>query len=836
MGGGAGQGGLLVVLESILKRFSNAPVTGRRGWAVPTRVLASAQRGLSEASVVSKQLKESRMRTHRRSQRRGRHWLLPLLALAPLLLAGCGGAAAGATASDAVVPDSWALPLPAAGSRGEALLDLRPLNEGCAGEHGYVHLDAHGDFVRGDGASIRFWGVIANAGSFTPAQWDEQARWLASLGVNMVRRQMLTMPSGPGSLPTELNLADAEQTWRLVAAMRRQGIYTALTCSSVLLDFGQVDMADWGIDGYADDYRAKPAASRPWTVLFFNQRLRDALKARLMALYQRPNPYTGIPLAQDPSILWNQLQTEDSLLFYTLNGLRRPQLLELSRQFSEWLIGKYGSVAGAFAGWQDEAIDSPTQLLADDAASGTVGLYNIWEATQPAAARGEMTAGKAARLADQVEFLAEVMRAFNQDMATFFHQQLGSRSMVLADNWRPADPESMLDAERWSYLPGEVVAENRFFGGVHAGAASGWKLTVGDHLAARSVLHLGELSELPPFAMRKVDGRAGFITSTGWGTPNRYQCEGPLLCAAYGCLDGMDGFCWEGFSSQPTINTAVTLAINPTTAWFMTWNCAIPPFIDTFPAAALIFRSGYLRRGATAVHEVRPPAACWACSPPAISDHVNPWSTARAPDAVDPLAFFVGPVSVAYGAPAAVTTAPELAGCIDRAHQRIASATGELLLDYGRGLCRIAAPKAQGVVGFLQGAGAIDCGAVTIASMDAYAGILVVPLDDAPIASSHRLLIQTTTTAVPSGWSTCAEDFIPPGGKRPIAGERVLAIGGAPWRIANNHATITIRNPDLSTAWTADAAGCRSAPAPCSQRQGALTVALPPDCFYVIVQ
>ena len=40
-----------------------------------------------------------------------------------------------------------------------ALLDLRHLNEGVAGQSGFVRVDGRGGFLRGDGQPIRFWAV-----------------------------------------------------------------------------------------------------------------------------------------------------------------------------------------------------------------------------------------------------------------------------------------------------------------------------------------------------------------------------------------------------------------------------------------------------------------------------------------------------------------------------------------------------------------------------------------------------------------------------------------------------------------------------------------------------
>jgi hypothetical protein len=391
----------------------------------------------------------------------------------------------------------------------------------------------------------------------------------------------------------------------------------------------------------------------------------------------------------------------------------------------------------------------------------------------------------------------------------------------------------MQDAERWSYTPTDVMGENRFFTGQ---GNSSWKVSVGDHIASKSVLRLSELNDLPPFAMKRISGKASVITSTGWVMPNRYQSEGPLLSAAYGLLDGMNGFCWEGFSAQPTVNAQVTLFINPKSTWLMVWNCASPPLVDSFPAAALMFRNGGIREGVSAVHEARPLADLWIRQPPAIADHASPAPAAAEGNQVDPLAYFVGPVTTTYGVAAHLDTNAALSACIDRAHRRVTSSTGELLLDYGAGYCQISAPRAQGVIGFLRTSSPIELGAVTISSADDYVALLVVPLDDASIADSHKLLVQSCTTATPSGWMTKPVTMTDPARKVLEDAEEVTSVGGPPWRIVCNHSWLSISNSHLTHAWAVDAAGFRTAEVPCQRHSGALTFTMPANCFHVVIQ
>ena len=65
-----------------------------------------------------------------------------------------------------------------------------------------------------------------------------------------------------------------------------------------------------------------PENQAPSGLLFFNPKLQEGYKAWLKALLARPNPYTGIPLAQDPALAIIQLQNEDSLLFWTSQGIK----------------------------------------------------------------------------------------------------------------------------------------------------------------------------------------------------------------------------------------------------------------------------------------------------------------------------------------------------------------------------------------------------------------------------------------------------------------------------------------------------------------------------------
>ena len=83
-----------------------------------------------------------------------------------------------------------------------------------------------------------------------------------------------------------------DKAWRLVAAMKKEGIYTTIS-PYWAMKLKHIPRS-WGIEGW-------PENQTPSGLLFFNPKLQEGYKAWLKALLVPRNPYTGIPLAQDPA-------------------------------------------------------------------------------------------------------------------------------------------------------------------------------------------------------------------------------------------------------------------------------------------------------------------------------------------------------------------------------------------------------------------------------------------------------------------------------------------------------------------------------------------------------
>lgn len=737
--------------------------------------------------------------------------------LAAIILLAAASAAPGQSARARGQGETWPFPPERDTFRADALFDLRRLNEKEAGEHGFIRLSAdRNGFIRGDGAPIRFWAVTTGVQhEHSPDDLAHHARFLAKRGVNLVRLHGFLESHDKNPRPGDADPKVIEEAWRLVAAMKKEGIYTSIS-PYWAMELKHVP-ASWGIEGWPED-------QVPGGLLFFNPKLQEAYKAWLKALLVPKNPHTGIPLAKDPALAMIHLQNEDSLLFWTEQAIKGKQLELLGKQFGDWLKKKYGSIPAARRAWGGESMPE------DDPSRGILGIHIIWQLTQ------ERSGGLKKRLDDQLQFFAETMYRFNAEMARYLREELGCRQLINAGNWRTADSIRLNDAERWSYTANEVLAVNTYYSPVHIGPDRGWRIDKGDKFEDVSVLVNPRAF---PLNIRQVAGHPMMITETHWVPPLAYQSEAPFLAAAYQSLTGVDVVYWFETGEPEWSNQDRAEWDSASRA---KWSIATPTMLGQFPAAALMFRRGDVAIGKPAVVERRSLREIWERVPPVIAedpgydpnrDLGDSPRRAQLAHGVDPLAYLVGPVVVHYGEKSARPEIADLPRFIERKKQVVRSDTGQLAWDYGRGVCTLNAPAAQGATGFLKKVGPIALGDVTIRCENEYATILAVSLDDRPIARSGRVLVQVGTRARPTGWVDHEATFTAEDGKQTIRGREIDSTGTMPWAIVAARATIQVKNANLTRAMALDVNGNPRGTVRIRRTGGGIELEVPRDALYV---
>jgi len=704
--------------------------------------------------------------------------------------------------------------------RDDALFDLRELNEPIAGRSGFIRLsDDRNGFVRGDGVPLRFWGVnYSFKHDLSLKDLGHAARFLAKRGINLVRLNAFLQSHAKNPGLTDPDPKNIEHAWRLVAAMKNEGIYT--TISPYWAGELKHVPKSWGIEGWPEDKSPKGG------LLFFNPQLQAGYKAWMKALLAPKNPYTGVSLAADPGLAMIHIQNEDSLLFWFEQEIKGKQLELLGKQFAEWTKLKYGTLEEALRQWSGGGMPE------DEPARGVLGIQIVWQFTQP------RSGGMKKRLDDQLQFFAETMYRFNKEIVRYLREDLGCKQLIIAGNWRPADSVSLFDAERWSYTAGDVLAVNRYYSPPHVGPDRAWRINKGDQFQNLSVLF--NPGAFPP-AIKRVTGFPMMVTETTWPLPLGCQSEAPFLTAAYLSLTGLDGALWVE-TWEPEWSDRDRTEWDAASRY--KWAVHTPMLLGQFPAAALMFRRGDISVGEPALFEHRSLRQIWERIPPVLAEetgydpNADQGDTAKQSQTtgrVQPLAFLVGPVKVTYDSDPAKTKILDLSRYIDREKKVVRSVNGELTWDYARGFCTIDAPRAQGATGLLKSIGSIKLRDVTISSENSYATVLVISLDGQPLARTSRALVQVGTRARPTGWSDHAVTFTINGGREKVSGRQIDDTGRMPWIIDGTRVTIGINNANLTSATLLDMNGCARRALTVRRTEETLEVALPNNAIYVVL-
>ncbi len=713
---------------------------------------------------------------------------------------------------------------PADNFTNNALLDLRYLNETVAGENGFIRLSPDGNsFQTENGKPIRFWSINGGEGttSMSGADLAKFARFLAKMGVNMIRYHGSINPTGANI--NDVDRDDVNGIWRMVAAMKKEGIYS--TISPFWPHYGHMGepkVSGWGIPGYTgnDDL---------WGVIYFSDTLKNAYKTWVKYLYTEKNPYTGVALKDDPAVGVIAVMNEDGLFWWTVSMMKEGFMPIVRQKFYKWAVAKYGSPTAVKVAWS-YAADSK-----DNWAAGELGLYHIWDATQP------QSGGKAKRLNDQIQFLAETQKSFYAEIHDYY-RSLGCKQLIYANNWRTADATLLFDAERYTNTPCELIAINRYYDPGHVGPNAGWRIDPGDCYEGKSVLFNPHKL---PVNIKQVAGHPTLVTESAWNLPHKYQAEGPFLVAAFMSLTGVDSYYW--FSP-----TSPAYDPNPYFTWanlpggqhpMYRWTISTPGQLAMFPANALIFRKGLIREGGTMVHEVRTPSEIFERKMPLISEensfdpnrdsysNINPAKETP----VSPLAHLTGRIEVVYDTVASASVvSPEIDNSIDYQNKVIKATNGQIEWDYKNGVCVVNAPSAKGVCGFVKNKPSFDLNEVIIQSTNDYAVVNVVAMDDKSVGESSKILLQIGTVYRPTAWAEVATTFELEG--KIVSGYKIENTGRMPWKCANTQVTVKIKNKGLNLATLLDAAGYAKSTIPIIDEGEYVKIELPPEAMYMIVE
>jgi hypothetical protein len=126
---------------------------------------------------------------------------------------------------------------------------------------------------------------------------------------------------------------------------------------------------------------------------------------------------------------------------------------------------------------------------------------------------------------------------------------------------------------------------------------------------------------------------------------------------------------------------------------------------------------------------------------------------------------------------------------VNHAKKTVTSSSGELKLDYDKGILTINAARAQGVSGALKLAGAVDLKDLTVGSDLELGHIIAVALDDQPLARSGRILLQVMSEEQETNHKTEAAS--------PTV-KRIVSIGNDPWQVRELNGKVRFKRSDAA--------------------------------------
>ena len=685
----------------------------------------------------------------------------------------------------------------------DSAIDLRLLNEKVAGEGGFIEARG-GHFVHGKtGQPVRFWAVNGPPAELKdPKTLRDCARMLAKYGVNLVR-----IHGGYFNEDGSVDMARVQHALDIVEAMKAEGIYCHFSTYFPLW-LAPRPGTPWlaGYDG----------SKHPFAALYFNPEFQSVYDGWWKALLTTPSKTTGHRLIDDPAVFGLEIINEDSYFFWTFaeNNVPDAELKIVEAQFGNWLKKKYGSLDAALAKWNG------LRIAQDNVGEGRIAFRPLWTMFNERTQRDKDTAA----------FLTEAQRGFYQ--REYDHLRgLGFKGVICASNWATASPQYFGPLEKYTYTVCDFIDRHGYFGCDVKGPNDGWAIMNDQTYADRDALKFdneqpGKPRDFVHPAMDiKYDGKPSMISETTFNRPNRYRSEAPLYYACYGALQDSD--CIVHFALD-----ADRWSVKPN--YFMQpWTLASPAMMGQFPAAALIYREGLVSSGQTLVELNLGVAALEDLQGTPMPQDAS-FDELRAKDVpretkvepgnvIDPLVHYAGRTGVAFSARGGEPILNDLKRFIDRQRRIVTSTTGELALDYGRGILRIDAPAAQGVSGNLHDAGTVDLRDLTVTSDLPLGNIVAVSLDAKPLDSSRKILLQVMSEEQASGWQTTpASDGL----------KRITSIGHDPWMVKRISGSVKLKRAD-SGALKVEALDSNGYP---QRRVGAGSeIPLAPDVTYYLI-
>jgi hypothetical protein len=675
----------------------------------------------------------------------------------------------------------------------QSIIDMSSLNEDVAGSRGRI-VRSGDQFVDASGNPIKFWGIGAAPAGTTAPIMQQQARWYAKHGINMVRlhpvQDLLGELQGPRNArtfdPAKLDLLD-----RWFAAMKNEGIYTtwSIFYHHVIKPDERVSQGGTVPDALYDELPARGSGKDSYGYATFVDEFQDSQWTYANLLLNRVNPYTGIAYKNDPALVIVEARNEDSIFFHnpltTLwnernNAGLNYHVARLRSMFGTWVKTKYASQTALTAAWGS----TPTAAVGVD--NWTTGLFEIMGAFHMGT-NGPLYefAGKTQRAADFTQFLAEMQRA---DYQNYYNRLrgIGFNGVIVTTAWKSGGPSGDA-ANLWSDDVGDAIDRHNYFGG----GEGGHNIATGDVTNDTHLLKAGRA--LLTTGFNQVEDKPFIMTEWTQSAPNQYKAEAAPLMAFYGM--GLQG--WDA-SYQFTGSRSYYGNGWPDLSSYVSET---PHYMGQFPALRYAIEKGHITQGASVAarrlnltqgsNGIFNGTDVLQQSFGTVGYDTNEIVQQGTTPAE---ALAVGRVTVKAGTGLPASTSTSLTPFFNTTTRVVTSNTGQLVWRYGDRYVEVRSSKTQGVIGFAGGR-TINLPGVVVNTSTPFVSLLLTPLDDRPLDQSERILVTAMAQDRQRGSAYNTD------------GSQLTALGTEPLEMQPVQATLAFNGSGLISAKPVDVYG-----------------------------
>ncbi|WP_157837255.1 glycosyl hydrolase family 5 [Geminisphaera colitermitum] len=635
------------------------------------------------------------------------------------------------------------------------------LKNAPAGKHGalIVTPDGHFAFEQTPAERVRFWGVnlCFSANFLSKPDADRLADRLARSGYNTVRfhhfDQSLVRRRGADSW--DLDPHKLDQLDYLFAAMKKRGIHINIDLFSNR-GFSDAELVSFGFPpGQTGSQTRAPYKG----IIPVSDAAVASLEKFTRALLLRKNPYTGLTWAEDPALIGICPVNEDTLVV----RLGNPDIR-----------ARYEA---AFAA---SRTPPPGETDAQRAVAWNQFIY-------------ETHAKSDARL-------FAILRGMG----------IGKNALLTGSNY--TSPQGLAYVrEHYDYVDNHQYWDHPKF------PSKPWQPPYAFHQSSAT----RQLARLPREIMpTRILGKPFTVTEFNYCRPNRHRAEGALLMPAYASLQDWDAL----YNFQYAQNDKTALEGGHENYFAL---AADPIGIIADRVGSLLFQRGDIAPAPGVIAYAVRPAEVWSTLIQRFPEHFSRLGlVTRIGSLTGEPAAILAKTSDNNARPAAVVTgiAPALEkpvparaytaddtlasrlqrdgvipdGSIDASATRYISETRQIELRATDGTVKIVTPRSEHFL--LTASRQLTGDLVTVKNGSTDAVVQVIALDDAPLASTRRILVTHLTDALPTGLRFAHQDR-----------KLLESWGSLPHLVQRGTATLTLRlsEPDAWRAWAVDATGKR---------------------------